>query len=60
MVDLEILTVHQIVKLLSFFISSHPHNKDDFARMKWMMDKSFIENYKANPTRFLIASVKKT
>lgn len=60
MVDLEILTVHQIVKLLSFFISSHPHNKDAFARMKWMMDKSFIENYKANPTRFLIASVKKT
>lgn len=59
MVDLDILTVHRIVKLLSFFISSHPRGKDDAARMKWMMDKSFIENYKANPTRFLIATVKK-
>lgn len=54
-VDLEILTVPRIVNYLNFFIKTHTTDKDYYARPKWEGDKRFIENYKANPKRFLIA-----
>lgn len=55
-VDFEILSVAEIVRLLSFFIESHPADKDAIARFKWQDDLNFIKDYKANPERFLIAN----
>ena len=54
-VDLEILTVHQVVSLLDFHCRLHSGEKFYFARLKWQSDKKYIENYKVNPNRFLIA-----
>lgn len=54
-VDLEILTVHQVVGLLDFHCRLHCSDKFYFARLKWQNDKKYIENYKVNPNRFLIA-----
>ena len=54
-VDLEILTVHQIVGMLDFFCNLHSGTRYTSARSKWMSDKQFIVNYKVNPNRFLIA-----
>lgn len=54
-IDLEILTVPKIVSLLDFFIRTHPLDKDVYACYKWAEDKRFVENYRANPSRFLIA-----
>lgn len=55
-VDLEILKVHQVVKLLDFNCSLHCSDKYYLARLKWQIDKNFIENYKVNPKRFFIAN----
>lgn len=52
-VDLEILKVSQIVRFLDFLIRSRQHQP--MAQIKWIKDKEYIENYKVNPTRFLIA-----
>lgn len=54
-VDLKILKVHQIVFLLDSFCRLHPGAMYASARAKWTHDKEFIENYKVNPERFLIA-----
>lgn len=59
-VDLEILTVHQIVNLLDFFCRLHSGDRNFSARIKWENDKNFIENYKVNPNRFLIARTAKS
>ena len=53
-VDLNFLSVVQISHLLSFFISAHSGRNYENARNKWEQDKCFIENYKVNPSRFLI------
>lgn len=58
-VDLEILTVHRIVKLLDFHCRLHSGERYWLARSKWISDKDFIENYKVNPNRFLIAHTTK-
>ncbi len=52
-IDLNIMSVFQIVRFLDFLIRSRPHQR--IAREKWMEDKKFVENYKVNPERFLIA-----
>lgn len=54
-VDLEILTVHQIVGLLNFFSTLHSGTRYALSRSKWERDRTFIENYKVNPNRFMIA-----
>lgn len=59
-VDLEILTVHQIVGLLNFFSTLHSGTRYALARSKWERDRIFIENYKVNPNRFLIARTAKS
>lgn len=53
-VDLQILTVHQIVSHLDFFCQLHSANRYQFARNKWREDKSYIEKYRVNPDRFLV------
>ena len=58
-VDLEILTVHQIVNLIDFNCRLHCSERYYLARSKWMSDKNFIENYRVNPNRFLIAQFAK-
>ena len=56
-VDLEILSVSNIVDYLNFFINSHTDYKYYEACEKWKRDKEFIENYKVNPERFLIPKI---
>jgi len=56
-VDLEILEIRKILDLLDFFCRFHAGEKDFYARLKWEEDRNFIETYKANPSRFLIAQV---
>ena len=55
-IDLRILNVTKIVALLDFFISSHPGERYDDARMKWLSDKRFVKTYKFNPSRFIISN----
>lgn len=57
-VDLGILKVNQIVNLLDFNCRLHSGEQYYWARRKWETDKAFIENYKINPNRFLIADIK--
>lgn len=53
-VDLELLSVSCIVHHLEFLMKL---NKAKYnAQIHWENDKRFIENYNANPNRFLIAS----
>lgn len=54
-VDMEIKTVHQVAHMLDFLYNLHSSEKDSLARLKWESDKKFIENYKVNPSRFLIS-----
>lgn len=54
-VDLKILTVREVVAFLDFFCRLHNGTMYASARAKWASDKAFIESYKANPERFLIA-----
>lgn len=56
-VDLGILEVRKILDLLDFFCRLHSSEKDYSARQKWMEDRRFIESYKVNPSRFMIAQV---
>ena len=57
-IDLDILKASTICKYLEYFINSHPSDKDAIACDKWRADKEFVENYRYNPKRFLIASYK--
>ena len=57
-VDLGILKVHQIVNLLDFNCRLHCGDRYCLARAKWERDKAYIETYKVNPNRFLIADTK--
>ena len=54
-VDLEILTVKQVVGLLGFFVRTHTDDKFAQARYEWKADIKFIQEYKVDPKRFLIA-----
>lgn len=54
-VDLELLTVKRVVNFLVFLINMHPDDKYKNARSKWKEDIKFIQDYKVNPDRFLIA-----
>jgi len=54
-VDLEILTVKRVVSLLDFFIQTHSNEMYFEARTKWEADKKYIQEYRVNPQRFLIA-----
>ena len=54
-VDLEILTVKQVVNLLEFFIQTHSNDVYIPARAKWSFDLRFIQQYQVNPERFLIS-----
>ena len=56
LVDLEILKVEKIVEYLDWFIKTHTSSCYFEARCKWEFDKKYIMNYKANPSRFLIAN----
>lgn len=55
LVDLEILTVSDIVRHIDFCMSVHSGDMYCEAQCKWESDKEYISNYKANPQRFLIA-----
>ena len=55
LVDLEILTVSKIAHHLDFCIRLHTDPKYIYAVRKWTSDKTFIENYKVNPTRFMLS-----
>ena len=52
-VDLELMTVKQVISLLGFFIDN-PNENYFYARPKWQEDLDFMISYKANPDRFLI------
>ena len=52
--DLELRTPSGIVSFLKDCIRMHPNAKYAEARRKWNCDKEFVENYKVNPTRFVI------
>lgn len=54
-VDLEILSVESVVQLLVFFIRTHSNDSYWSNRIKWEMDKKYIQEYMVNPQRFLIA-----
>ena len=56
-IDLGILEIPVIINYLDFFCRSHSTDKDFYARLRWTEDRKFVENYKANPDRFLIAQV---
>ena len=56
LVDLEILRVCDIINHLYFCINSHSDEKYIIACRKWKTDIEFMQNYKVNPNRFLIAS----
>lgn len=53
-VDLELMTIKQVVSLLGFFIDTHTNDKYFYAKAKWQEDLHFMINYKANHDRFLI------
>lgn len=55
-IDLNIMSASQIVRFLKFLIQSRPHQP--IAQGKWANDKRFVENYKVNPERFLLAKQK--
>lgn len=57
-IDLNILKPEKIVSHIDFALRTHPLPKDDIPRLKWEQDRKFVENYKANPSRFLIATLK--
>lgn len=54
-VDLEILSPGEVSKHLEFCCTMHSGDRFISARQKWESDKEFIENYKCNPQKFLIA-----
>ena len=56
LIDFELLSVKQIVSHLKILINSRTGEKYIAARGKWTVDKHYVENYKMNPSRFLIAS----
>ncbi|MCD7944195.1 MAG: hypothetical protein LUH43_04825 [Clostridia bacterium] len=53
--DLELLPQNKIISFLDWLIGSRTQDKNEIARSKWIEDKSFVENYRLNPERFLIA-----
>lgn len=55
LVDLEILTVAKIAHHLDFCINLHTALQYTDAVSKWISDKTFIENYKVNPERFMLS-----
>jgi len=55
-IDLELLSVKQIVILLEFLLNSRTGENLATARGKWTQDIQFVKNYKMDPSRFLIAS----
>lgn len=56
MVDLDIVSVRKIVDYLKFFLDFHGAKDNMYNSCKaWSDDWDFIENYKVNPERFLIA-----
>lgn len=55
LVDLNILTVTKIAHHLDFCIQLHTDPKYQEAVIKWISDKTFIENYKVNPARFMLS-----
>lgn len=57
-VDLEILSVKDVVSLLDFFIRTRTNSAYAEARYKWQSDKKFIQEYRVNPQRFMIAELK--
>ncbi len=57
-IDLGVRPDSHVVSFLDFLIRSHPTDKDSIARAKWNIDKKFVENYKANPSRFLLTHPK--
>ncbi len=57
-IDLEILDIPKIISYLDFFCNSHHADKYSLNRLRWLEDRKFVENYKSNPERFLIAQPK--
>lgn len=57
-IDLGILEIPKIVSYLDWFFRMHPADKYYYDRERWTEDRKFVENYKANPQRFLIAPTK--
>ena len=56
MVDLDIVSVRKIIDYLKFFLDFHGAKDNMYNSCKaWSDDWDFIENYKVNPERFLIA-----
>ena len=56
-VDLEILTVSQVISRLKFFCRLHRNESYQLARLKWESDINYIENYKVKPERFFTAQI---
>ena len=54
LIDLEILTVRQLVDYFDFFLSTHKKESEIEARYKWMSDKQYVLNYKMDVSRFFI------
>lgn len=55
-IDLGILKPIDIINYLEFFIRSHSDIKYSANCREWEKDIKFVEKYKANPQRFLIAN----
>ncbi len=54
-IDLQLMSSHSIIALLNNNISMRKGEKYKIARSKWENDIEFVSNYKANPSRFIIA-----
>lgn len=54
-VDLGILSPGRVARFMNFFIRTHPGIRYTSARQKWENDLRFIDNYRVDRNRFLIA-----
>ena len=57
-VDLNIMTVREIVKLITYNMNLHSQERNWLARKKWQEDIDFITDYRLEPDRFIIAKTK--
>lgn len=58
-VDLKLMTIKEIVRLLQYNINIRPQDRYSNARKLWESDIDYIQNYKANPNRFIIGQIKR-
>ncbi|MCD7776320.1 MAG: hypothetical protein LUH54_02985 [Firmicutes bacterium] len=53
--DLELFPQGKIISFLDWLIRTRTQERYEIALSKWIEDKKFVENYRLNPKRFMIA-----